>query len=391
MGMLPVLPKEAMEIIQAVASAGGQAYVVGGALRNILLGKTPEDWDFAATLPTEQLLEIFEKAVLIGGVCGTVQAPMGNTTCEITPCRTEGKYTDKRHPDYVQFVPDIFQDLARRDFTVNAMAYNGEVLLDPYGGQRDLTARVLRCVGQPEKRFEEDPLRILRMFRFSATLGFQAEWATFCAANEQMESIATLSRERIRGEVERMIISPGAQVLSPLIAKGGLRTMGFTFAPALSALAQVPALGLYRWWALIALCGANIQQVGEGFGFSRQFIGQLYEMDRLYKQGPAKDKIRLKMNIRNTKLDYWQVASTFAAVTPAFGTDAVFFTEVKNKKEPYRVQDLAVDGEMLKLEGISGVRCGKTLEALLNIVIKNPAFNEAGLLLKFAKELQQVI
>ncbi len=386
--MLPVLPKDAQEIIKTVEEAGGQAYVVGGALRNLLLGIAPEDWDFAATLPTGRLLEIFPASTLIGGICGTVQAPMGASACEITPCRTEGMYTDKRHPDYVQFVPDIFQDLARRDFTVNAMAYNGEVLLDPYGGQRDLQAKVLRCVGQPDKRFEEDPLRILRLYRFSATLGFTAEWETFCAANTKMESISTLSKERIRGEIEQILLSPGAQVLGPLIAKGGLQTMGLRVAPALTALAQVPGQLLYRWWALLVLCNGDLQKVGDAFGFSRQFIGQLTEMNRLYFLGPAKDKTWLKVNIKNTKLVFEQAVEAFMAIDPAFEKDQEWFKEIQANKEPYRIQDLAVNGELLKLEGIKGVRCGKTLEALLNIVIKNPAFNEAGLLIKFAHELQ---
>lgn len=385
--MLPVLPKQVMEIIWKAQADGGQAYVVGGALRSLLLGNAPKDWDFAVTLPTDDLLKLYSGAVLIGGHCGTIKVPMGNGHCEITPCRTEGAYTDQRHPDTVEFVPDIMQDLARRDFTVNAMAYNGAILLDPFGGQRDLAAGILRCVGEPSKRFEEDPLRILRLFRFSAILGFRVEWHTFCAANKQMNSISTLSPSRIRSEIEQILLSPSPQVLGHLINKGGLCSIGISKSTLeLFPLAKMPEQLLFRWWGLLQLCELNRQLMKEQMGFSRRFVAQLEEISRFYHIEPAENKIQLKEKIRNSKLDYGFVTQTLCALTPAFCRESLWFAEIMKNKEPYYLKDLAINGKTLLQAGIKEKQCGAVLDALLLFVIQNPECNQEKFLLQYAEK-----
>jgi len=390
--MIPKMPQKAAEIIAAVERAGGRCYLVGGALRDLMRGQFPTDWDFAATLPPKALVTVFPGAKPVGGALGTVQVPMaGGGRYEITPCRVEGPYSDHRHPDDVRFVPDILADLARRDFTVNAMAYDGRVLLDPFGGQQDIRRRLLRCVGNPVHRFQEDPLRILRLFRFAAQLGFTAEWGTFGAACDAVDLLATLPKERVRAELSQILLSPGPQVIGPLIARGGLAAYGFSFAPALNALAKVPALPLCRWWALAALCGADTATVCQAFGFSRRFAGQLAACTRLYRAGPAKDKTALKQKLRHTHTDFAPLAATFAAVSPAFAGEPALFAEICARKEPYRLEELAVDGDMLRYEGISGRQCGRMLEELLGAVIKNPALNKASVLLGLARGLQRVL
>lgn len=388
--MLPKLPAQITGILAAIGRAGGQGYVVGGALRDLMLGGEPTDWDIAATLPQAVLMTL-PGARDIGGRLGTVRLPMEGGHCDVTPCRGEAGYSDKRHPDRVWPVPSILGDLSRRDFTVNAMAFDGQILIDPFGGQGHLRQRVLCCVGDPVKRFTEDPLRILRLFRFSATLGFTAEWDTFLAASRLAGTVATLSRERVRDELQKILLSNGPQVLGTLIAKGGLSGFGFTFAPSLSILAEVPPIALCRWWALISLCGADKRQVAGSFGLSRRFLSNLDECTRLYRLGPAVEKTVLKEKIRDTRLDYAPIAATFAAVTPSFMAEPVLFAGIEMKKEPYRVKDLAIDGGMLREEGIRGERCGKVLDELLAAVIKNPALNQTPVLLGLARGLRQVL
>lgn len=389
---LPQLPGPVLGVLRAIHEAGAQGYVVGGALRDLLLGKRPTDWDISTTLLPVEILKVFPGARPIGGACGTMQLPLsGGGHCEVTPCRTESGYSDHRHPDQVAFVPNILMDLSRRDFTVNAMAYNGEVLLDPFGGQEDLQNGILRCVGDPARRFQEDPLRILRLYRFSATMGFTAEWNTFCAANELAGEVAHISRERVKDELRTILLSAAPQVLSPFIAKGGLYKFGFSFAPSLVALREVPGDLQCRWWALMAMCGADPEKVGAEFGFSRRDLALFAEYTRLYRLGPAKNRIELKQKLKNTRLDYAPVAATFAAVSNTFAGEPVMFAAIYINKEPYRVSDLAVNGDTLRYEGIKGERCGRILDELLSAVIKTPSLNQPQVLLGIARGLLQVI
>lgn len=389
--MLPQLPEEILRVLNMIQQAGGQGYVVGGALRDLLRGGTPTDWDIAATLPSPALLAIFTRSVLIGGTCSTVQVAMEQGVCEITPCHTESGCSDKRQPDAVNFVPDILADLSRRDFTVNAMAFNGEVLLDPFGGQKDLQAKLLRCVGSPAQSFEEDPLRILRLFRLAATLGFTAEWNTFAAANAAMEAVGGLSTEQLRQEMDKILLSGGPQVLGPFIAKGGLGAYGIHSTPVLLPLGQVPARLPYRWWGLFLLCGADSQIAGAAFGFSRSDLALFEELDRLYRLGPSADKTYLKQKLSIARLDYAPAAATFAALDEAFAGEPALYEEIVQSGEPFRLEHLAVGGDTLRLEGLQGPRCGRMLNELLAAVIKTPSLNTVPVLLGMARALKPLL
>ena len=175
----------AAELLDTLHRAGYAAYVVGGCVRDSLLGLTPHDWDLCTSALPQQGMELFgeEKCIPTGLQHGTVTVKQGGGLYEITTFRTEGAYTDGRHPDEVHFVPDVREDLARRDFTINAMAYNEkEGLIDPFGGQDDLQSGILRAVGVPHQRFTEDALRILRLYRFAARFGFSIDPPTAQAA-----------------------------------------------------------------------------------------------------------------------------------------------------------------------------------------------------------------
>ena len=179
------LPHDAYWLLQTLRAAGHSAYVVGGCVRDSLLGRMPGDWDICTSARPDEMRALFhdQRMILTGEKHGTVAVILHGKPYEMTTYRLDGSYRDHRHPDSVQFVDDLAEDLARRDFTINAMAYApGEGIIDLYGGRRDLAAGIVRCVGTPADRFAEDALRILRALRFSAKLGFALDAATAEAA-----------------------------------------------------------------------------------------------------------------------------------------------------------------------------------------------------------------
>ena len=201
----------AAELLDTLHRAGYAAYVVGGCVRDSLLGLTPHDWDLCTSALPQQGMELFgeEKCIPTGLQHGTVTVRQGGGLYEITTFRTEGTYTDGRHPDEVHFVPDVREDLARRDFTINAMAYNEkEGLVDPFGGQTDLQSGILRAVGVPHQRFTEDALRILRLYRFAARFGFSIDPPTAQAAQELCAHLDCVSVERIEEELAKLLSAP---------------------------------------------------------------------------------------------------------------------------------------------------------------------------------------
>ena len=198
-------------LLDALHGAGHAAYAVGGCVRDSLLGQSPHDWDLCTSARPEQVMALFgeEKCIPTGLQHGTVTVKQGGRLYETTTFRTEGAYSDGRHPDVVCFVPDVREDLARRDFTINAMAYSAEEgLIDPFGGRDDLAAHLVRAVGEPERRFEEDALRILRLYRFAARFGFAIDPATGAAARALGTHLDCVSAERIQEELLKLLAAP---------------------------------------------------------------------------------------------------------------------------------------------------------------------------------------
>ena len=201
----------AAELLDTLHRAGYAAYVVGGCVRDSLLGLTPHDWDLCTSALPQQVMELFgaQRCIPTGLQHGTVTVKQSGALYEITTFRTEGTYTDGRHPDEVHFVPDVREDLARRDLTINAMAYNEkEGLVDPFGGQADLQSGIVRAVGVPRQRFTEDALRILRLYRFAARFGFAIDPPTAQAAQELCAHLDCVSVERIEEELAKLLAAP---------------------------------------------------------------------------------------------------------------------------------------------------------------------------------------
>ena len=206
-------PGYVLEALEALRGAGFAAYLVGGCVRDACLGRTPLDYDMASSATPDEVRQLFPHTRVLptGERHGTVTALLGGNAVEITTFRADGPYSDGRHPDRVRFSRTVEEDLARRDFTVNAMAWNPwDGLTDPFGGRADCEARVLRAVGDPRTRFREDALRILRALRLACQLGFTIEPKTLRAMEEEAGGLARVSRERVGGEINRALLGPHA-------------------------------------------------------------------------------------------------------------------------------------------------------------------------------------
>lgn len=202
------IPEKAEYIIQTIQEAGFEAYAVGGCVRDSLLGRRPMDWDITTSATPMQVKALFRRTIDTGIQHGTVTVMLEKEGFEVTTYRVDGKYEDSRHPREVIFTPNLEEDLKRRDFTINAMAYNHkEGLIDIFGGEQDLAAGIIRCVGNARERFSEDALRIMRAVRFSAQLGFTIEENTARAAGELAENLRKISAERIQTELVKLVVS----------------------------------------------------------------------------------------------------------------------------------------------------------------------------------------
>lgn len=210
------LPVGALRILEALHTAGYQAYVVGGCVRDSLLGKVPKDWDLCTSATPGQMQQVFAgwHVVETGLQHGTLTVVVDHVPYEVTTFRVDGAYTDHRHPDEVTFVTDVREDLARRDFTVNAMAYHPVTgVVDAFGGQEDLKRGIIRCVGDAPTRFEEDALRILRALRFSSVYGFAIDDTTAQAAHTLKHTLQGVAAERIQVELTKMLCGQGVGMI----------------------------------------------------------------------------------------------------------------------------------------------------------------------------------
>jgi tRNA nucleotidyltransferase (CCA-adding enzyme) len=207
--MIVDIPNDVKTIINKLKDHNYKSYIVGGCLRDSILHRPVHDWDICTVAKPNEMLEIFKdfKTIETGIKHGTVTVVINNTNYEVTTFRIEGDYSDNRHPDSVKFVDDITLDLSRRDFTINAMAYNDEGLIDPFNGLQDIKNKTIRCVGNPNERFQEDALRMIRAVRFSAQLNFIIEFKTWISINKNSSLVQNISSERINTELCKILMS----------------------------------------------------------------------------------------------------------------------------------------------------------------------------------------
>ena len=215
------LPEKVKVIIETLEANGFEAYAVGGCVRDSILARQPQDWDITTSARPEQVKRVFRRTVDTGLKHGTVTVLIDDEQFEVTTYRIDGEYEDGRHPLQVTFTPNLGDDLMRRDFTINAMAYNDSVgLVDLYGGMMDLQKKVIRCVGNPDERFDEDALRIMRAVRFSAQLNFGIEERTWYSIASHAENLRKISAERIQTEIVKLLVSPHPEMWAELYQLG---------------------------------------------------------------------------------------------------------------------------------------------------------------------------
>lgn len=245
--MKMLLPENVTNIIEKLQENGHEAYAVGGCVRDLYLGKTPADWDITTSAAPLQVKELFEHTIDTGIQHGTVTVMLGKEGYEVTTYRIDGEYKDGRHPEQVQFTSLLSEDLRRRDFTINAMAYNEQQgLVDLFGGLEDLQQGIIRCVGVAQERFSEDALRMLRALRFSAQLGFEIEEATYQAIKELAPTIEKVSMERIMVELVKLLTSPHPDYMR-MVYDAGLTSI---FLPEFDVMMDTPQVNKHHCYSV---------------------------------------------------------------------------------------------------------------------------------------------
>ena len=393
----------AAELLDTLHRAGYAAYVVGGCVRDSLLGLTPHDWDLCTSALPQQGMELFgeEKCIPTGLQHGTVTVKQGGGLYEITTFRTEGTYTDGRHPDEVHFVPDVREDLARRDFTINAMAYNEkEGLVDPFGGQADLQSGILRAVGVPHQRFTEDALRILRLYRFAARFGFSIDPPTAQAAQELCAHLDCVSVERIEEELAKLLSAPAP---AAYIDEKILGVVLPELSPeALAAAKPVVDACPAGEQALPVRLAALLLSLGEDG--TRRTLRRLRcsnacieETAVLVREAVSGVPVSLNIYARRLLGKYnlctvQRLAALGTALQPERSADFAALSELAERLDAdgvcCRVSQLAVNGRDLMAAGVpAGPGIRKILEALLDGVIREEYPNERQALLAAVQQL----
>lgn len=398
----PNMPTAVAVVLNRLLGAGYDAYVVGGALRDMLLGREAHDWDVATSALPEETASVFSDLSVIktGLQHGTVTVLVDHAPIEVTTFRIDGEYLDARHPAGVTFTRCIEEDLARRDFTVNAMAYNdARGLVDLYGGREDLARGVIRAVGHAETRFCEDALRILRAFRFMAKLGFTIDDDTLDAAVSCRDGLARISAERVTAELVGLFEGKDATSALSLMIENGMfdaiapdwdvPTFGF------SALGDLPPVFEVRFAYFLRSCPDR----GEGL------------MRRLRLSGKQSARIRSLLSLRDFAFSSFSEARVRRLVAaagqyaddlaPLLAVGDFFNLSHKNVAEAIEVVEsvrrrgdcltvsaLAVDGRALMELGFSGREIGTALDKLLAAVLGDPSLNTRETLLSLARALR---
>lgn len=395
------IPEDVDKIIKTIEEAGFEAYAVGGCVRDSLLGIEPKDWDITTSAKPEEIKQIFPRTVDTGIEHGTVSVLIGKTPYEVTTYRLDGVYSDGRHPDKVEFSSSLAEDLKRRDFTINAMAYSKKTgVVDLFGGKQDLQEGYIRCVGNPMERFSEDALRMLRAIRFGAKLNFTIEEKTYLAIGNLKENLAKISKERIFIELNKTLESDLPQRLidvkdtgladfiSPLFSQVDKRSY-----QGLDKLKGTPKHLSLRWAAFLYLIGEekaiailkDLKSDNENIRIVKYLIRYIdYDLDGgIY---------RLKILLN--RIDYENLKLLLELKAAGFGKELSDILRIRKNleqiienKEAYRISDLAISGKDLISLGIKqGKQIGDTLDFLLDEVMKNPKLNQKEILKDMVKK-----
>jgi tRNA nucleotidyltransferase (CCA-adding enzyme) len=398
------LPKDVRYIIDILTQNGYEAYAVGGCVRDSILGRVPGDWDITTSALPQQVKALFRRTIDTGIQHGTVTIMLGKNGYEVTTYRIDGKYEDSRHPESVEFTPNLEEDLKRRDFTINAMAYNDENgVVDIFGGIDDIRNRIIRCVGNAHDRFTEDALRILRAVRFSAQLGFEIDKATKDAARELAPTLVKISRERIHTELNKLLLSDNPDYFSVVYELGVMKVIISELEGVNSG--DIDRLKVLikrtkpclpeRYAALLSVIGKDkTRAVLKGLKLDNATISMAVKLVEYLGITPALTEPQMRHYINEVgKEDALRVIDfnlSFAdeSMHEEYTDMRKLCAHVLERGDCTSLKELDVTGKDLVDAGFeAGKQLGELLNSLLTEVLDNPSLNDRNYLLGRAKEL----
>lgn len=437
-----IIPKKVNYIINKLEANGFEAFAVGGCIRDSLLFKTPQDWDITTSAKPEEVMNIFHKTIPTGLQHGTITVVLEEESFEVTTYRTEGDYIDNRHPSEVNFVSSLDEDLSRRDFTINAMAYSeNRGLKDPFKGLEDLKNHIIRCVGEPNKRFQEDALRMLRAIRFKCQLNFEIEQETLASIKLNNRLIKNISFERIRDELCKILLSETPSDGFILLKDTNMleivlpelkQCLGFNqhnphhdkdvFHHILEVVDYCPKDLILRLSALLhdiskpQCFSLDEKGIGHFYGHNVGSVEKAEEiLKRLKFDNNTIDRVKILVKEHSMELNEAKT-STIKKFISRVGMEnidrllelkkadlkahshAMDYTDIFNieerikniisSKEPLSIKDLSISGKDIISLGINpGKEIGIILNKLLELVLENPDLNSKDKLIDYAERM----
>jgi len=409
-----LMPENVENIIKELNDHGHEAYAVGGCIRDSVLGRAPEDWDITTSAEPKEVKAIFHRTIDTGLQHGTVTVLLGKMGYEVTTYRVDGVYEDGRHPTEVTFTKTLREDLKRRDFTINAMAYNEKQgLVDIFGGKRDLEDRVIQCVGIACERFTEDALRILRAVRFSAQLGFSIEEETLKAIVEHAANLQQVSAERIQIELVKLLISPHPEKFQVIYETGITKIILPEYDKFISEnnthlageILQALSVSEPEKYLRIAILLAkmdNVKTILDRLKFDNQtkkivmsiskYFNYPLEVDKEgYGVRKAVKEIGKELFVLLIKVkEAYFKAKNERGELEKLKEISLLYDNILAKHQCVSLKELNLSGnDLIEMGMKSGAYIGEILNILLDKVILQPSYNEKEILKKLVKEMEK--
>lgn len=380
------LPEAIKTALKTIENAGFEAWCVGGAVRDLLLGKAPYDFDITTNALPENIISLFPKTVPTGIKHGTVTVIIGGMNIEVTTYRTDGDYLDHRAPENVDFISSVEEDVKRRDFTMNSVLYNPSVgFYDPENGIGDIDSRLIRAVGIPDKRFKEDALRILRAFRFSAQLGFDIEAETKNSAVKLSYLLAEISVERVLAEIVKIFLAEYPQKAEPLFINGTFDFCGIDSSH-IPDISPLPPSFAFRFAYFCNSNRLNAADILRKLKADNNTVKKAEQFAHILSSPIPKTKAEVKTLMylygKDTVKTYSEASSLYVNENPELAGQ---LREIIENDEPYTLSQLDINGQDLMELGFKGSDIGRTLELLLHKVIEAPELNKNNILQSIIK------
>lgn len=385
-------PDYAMKCLNILIDNGFEAFFVGGCVRDGLLGKKSDDIDITTNATPTEIMSLFSHTIPTGVKHGTVTVLIDDYPIEVTTYRQEFGYEDSRHPDSVKFVSSINEDLARRDFTINALACSDDgKIIDLFSGLKDLDNKLIRAVGNPQKRFNEDSLRIVRAYRFSAVLGFNIDENTRKSALILSENISKISGERVLKELEKAVCGVLPAALCELVDSSAFISFGITrtsyFDTVFNRISNLDLTEEEKLTLFISLCQHNTELLASKLKISKTMQGLINALDSLSLSGIPNNKVQIKYLLYKYNLNNIKLYFNFLKITDKVTDNRLFdlLNDIIDSKEVYRISQLNINGNDLINLGFYGENIGTALEQILFAVIEGNLKNTKESIQDFLK------